>query len=63
MTPTVTGAVIAGALAVCWVAFGFWAFVLVALATLVGAGIGWIVDGRVDVRAIADALRGRRSSS
>jgi uncharacterized membrane protein len=47
----------------CWVAFGFWAFVFVAVAVLIGAGIGRIVDGRLDVRAIADALRGRRSSS
>jgi len=63
VTSTVTGAIFAGALAVCWVAFGFWAFVFVAVAVLIGAGIGRIVDGRLDVRAIADALRGRRSSS
>jgi uncharacterized membrane protein len=63
VTPTVTGALFAGALAVCWIAFGFWAFVFVAVAVLVGAGIGRIVDGRLDVRAIADAVRGRRSSS
>lgn len=63
MNATVTGAVIAGALAVIWIVLGFWAFVLVAAAALVGAVIGRIVDGRIDVRALADAFRGRRSSS
>ncbi|HZU94187.1 MAG TPA: hypothetical protein VFF85_11235, partial [Microbacterium sp.] len=33
---------------------GFWAFVLVAVAMLVGAIIGRIVDGRLDVRALAE---------
>jgi hypothetical protein len=42
---------------------GFWAFVLVAVAMLVGAIIGRIVDGRLDVRALAEVFRGRRSSS
>ncbi len=42
---------------------GFWAFLLVTLAMLVGAVVGRIVDGRLDVRALADVVRGRRSSS
>jgi len=60
---TLIGAVVAGALAIVWIVLGFWAFVLVAVAALVGAVIGRVVDGRLDVRAVADAFRGRRSSS
>ena len=63
MNATVIGAVAAGALAIVWIVLGFWAFVLVLLAALVGAVLGRIIDGRLDVRALADALRGRRSSS
>ena len=57
------GAAAAAVLALTWIALGFWAFALVAAAMLVGAGIGRILDGRLDVRALADAFRGRRSSS
>jgi len=60
---TVIGAVAAGALAIVWIVLGFWAFVLVIVAALIGAVVGRIVDGRFDVRALADAFRGRRSSS
>lgn len=63
MKATVIGAVAAGALAIVWIVLGFWAFVLVVAASLIGAAIGRIVDGRLDVRALADAFRGRRSSS
>jgi len=60
---TMIGAAVAGALAIVWIALGFWALVLVVVAALVGAVIGRIVEGRLDVRALADAFRGRRSSS
>ncbi|GAA1136044.1 MULTISPECIES: DUF2273 domain-containing protein [Microbacterium] len=63
MSTSVIGAAAGAALALTWVVLGFWAFVLVAVAMLVGAIIGRIVDGRLDVRALADAFRGRRSSS
>ncbi|MGV2985015.1 DUF2273 domain-containing protein [Microbacterium sp. AGC85] len=63
MNATVIGAATAGALAVVWIVLGFWAFVLVLVAALVGAVLGRIIDGRLDVRALADAFRGRRSSS
>lgn len=63
MNATMIGALVAGGLAVVWIALGFWAFVLVVVAGLVGALIGRLLDGRIDVRALADALRGRRSSS
>ena len=63
MSATVIGAVTAGALVVIWIALGFWAFVLVVVAALVGAVVGRILEGRIDVKALADAFRGRRSSS
>lgn len=63
MSTTIVGAGVGAVLALTWIAFGFWAFVLVAVAMLIGAGVGRIIDGRLDVRALADAVRGRRSSS
>lgn len=63
MTSTVIGAIAGGALALIWIVLGFWAFVLVVVAALLGAAIGRVLDGRLDVRALADAFRGRRSSS
>lgn len=63
MSTSIIGAAFAGVLAITWVALGFWAFVLVALAMLAGAAVGRIIDGRLDVHALADAFRGRRSSS
>jgi uncharacterized membrane protein len=60
---SVIGAAVAAALALTWVVLGFWAFVLVALAMLIGAVAGRILDGRLDVRALAAVFRGRRSSS
>lgn len=63
MNASVIGAAAAAVLALTWVTLGFWAFVLVALAMLIGAVAGRIIDGRIDVRALADVFRGRRSSS
>ncbi|THG35583.1 DUF2273 domain-containing protein [Glaciibacter flavus] len=63
MTATKFGALIAGILALVWIWWGFWAFVLVALAMVVGAFVGRIVDGRLDVSSLIDAVRGKRSSS
>lgn len=63
MSTTAIGAAAGAVLALTWVALGFWAFVLVAVAMLIGAGVGRIVDGRLDVRALAEVFRGRRSSS
>jgi len=63
MSTSMIGAAVAAILALTWIALGFWAFVLVALAMLVGAAVGRIIDGRLDVRALADVFRGRRSSS
>lgn len=63
MNASVIGAAAAAVLALTWVVLGFWAFVLVALAMLIGAVAGRIIDGRLDVRALAEVFRGRRSSS
>ena len=75
MTPTAPmttlGIVIGGALALTWVLLGFWAFLFVAVAIAIAIAIamliwglvGRIVEGRLDVSAVADAFRGKRSSS
>ncbi|TDP98576.1 MULTISPECIES: hypothetical protein [unclassified Leifsonia] len=63
MTAPRFGALIGGGLAVVWAAFGFWVFVGVAAAALVGYLVARILGGEVDLGRLADALRGRRSSS
>lgn len=63
MSTTTVGSAVGAVLALTWIVLGFWAFVLVGVAMLAGALVGRIVDGRLDVRALADAFRGRRSSS
>nr|WP_217271124.1 DUF2273 domain-containing protein [Frigoribacterium sp. VKM Ac-2836] len=50
-------------LALSALAFGFWGLVLVAVFIAVGALVGRVISGRTDVKALLDALRGRRSSS
>ena len=57
------GALIGGGLAVVWAAFGFWVFVGVAAASLVGYLVARVAGGEIDLGRLADALRGRRSSS
>lgn len=63
MTATQSGVAIAAVLAIVWIAIGFGAFLLVAIAMLIGALIGRYVEGRLDVSGIVSAVRGRRSSS
>ena len=63
MTGTKFGVIVAALLAIVWIWWGFWACVLVALAMAVGAVIGRIVDGRIDVASLVDVVRGKRSSS
>jgi len=60
---TRTGILIGAVLALTGVAFGFWAFFFVAVAMAIGALIGRIVDGKLDVSGLVDAFRGKRSSS
>lgn len=63
MTTTTTGIAVGAVLALTWVAFGFWAFVFVAFAMAVGLLVARVIDGRLDLRSLADAFRGKRSSS
>ncbi|WP_028280980.1 DUF2273 domain-containing protein [Arthrobacter sp. H5] len=63
MSPTVSGVAAGAVLSISALAFGFWGFILVALFMAVGAVIGRVADGRLDVADVVDALRGRRSSS
>ena len=60
---TRTGILIGAVLALTWVIVGFWAFFFVAIAMAVGAVIGRIVEGKLNVSALADVFRGKRSSS
>jgi uncharacterized membrane protein len=50
-------------LALTWITVGFWAFVIVLVAMAIGAGIGRVLEGKLDLRTLTDAFRGKRSSS
>ncbi|MCH8560628.1 DUF2273 domain-containing protein [Nesterenkonia sp. LB17] len=62
MSATVSGAAIGAVLALTLLVFGFWGLLLVAVATVIGAMLGRIVEGRLDLAGVMDALRGQRSS-
>lgn len=62
MSPTVTGALIGALLALAALLFGFWGFLLLALFAGIGAIVGRIASGKIDVRGLADAFTGRRTS-
>ena len=63
MSATVSGALIGAILAAAALLFGFWGFLLVALFMAIGAAVGGIASGKLDVRGLADVLTGRRTSS
>lgn len=63
MTPVVAGAAAGTVLALAGLAFGFWGFLLTAIFMGAGAILGRAAEGRLDLAAVLDALRGRRSSS
>lgn len=63
MSRTIVGMGVGAVLALSWAVVGFWAFVLVVVAMAVGGGVGRILDGRLDVHALTEAFRGKRSSS
>jgi uncharacterized membrane protein len=63
MSATMAGTAVAATLAISALAFGFWAMLLVALFMVVGAVVGRSIDGRLDLRGVLDALRGKRTSS
>ena len=62
MTGTLVGAAAGVLLAIVALVFGFWGFLLVVVLGSIGAVLGAILSGRLDVRAVADAARGRRSA-
>ncbi|AMB58608.1 DUF2273 domain-containing protein [Microterricola viridarii] len=62
MSQTVIGAMIGVILAVSILVFGWWGFLLVALFMGIGALVGRIMSGKLDVRGLANAFSGRRTS-
>ena len=62
MTTTTKGMAIGVVLALTAVAFGFWPMILVAVAIVIGWGVGRVLAGELDVKGLTDALRGRRTS-
>ncbi|CAH0225833.1 hypothetical protein SRABI76_02626 [Microbacterium oxydans] len=62
MTPTTTGALIGALLALAALLFGFWGFILMALFAGIGAAVGRVASGKLDVRGLADVITGRRTS-
>lgn len=63
MNLTVVGIGVGAILAYTALVFDFWGFLLMALFMLVGAALGRMADGKLDIRGLRDALTGRRSSS
>ena len=63
MTPVVAGTAAGAVLALAALAFGFQGFLLTALLMGIGAVLGRAAEGLLDLAAVLDALRGRRSSS
>ncbi|MEN0023692.1 MAG: DUF2273 domain-containing protein [Microbacterium sp.] len=62
MSATATGALIGALLAFAALMFGFWGFLLTAVFIGIGALVGRIVSGKLDVRGLADVFTGRRTS-
>ena len=63
ITATRAGILVGAILALTWIVLGFWAFFFVAVAMIVGALIGRVLEGKLDVAGVVSALRGKRSSS
>lgn len=63
MSATLTGTLIGAVLAFAALMFGFWGFLLVALLMGIGALTGRVMSGQLDLRAVAGAFTGRRTSS
>ncbi|WP_217133316.1 DUF2273 domain-containing protein [Leucobacter chinensis] len=63
MSTTLTGALVGAVLGFAAMLFGFWGFLLVALMMGVGALIGRVMSGELDLRAVAGAFTGRKTSS
>lgn len=63
ITATKVGIFVGATLAIVWFTMGFWAFFFVAIAMIVGAIVGRILDGKLEMRSLVDVIRGKRSSS
>lgn len=63
MKPTLIGALLGAILAWAALSHGIGGFLLMALFMAIGALFARVAGGRIDIRAILDALTGRRSSS
>lgn len=63
MKNTMIGALVGVVLAWAALSYGLGGLLLMALFMAVGALIGRLLDGRIDVRSLRDAFTGRRSSS
>lgn len=62
MSASITGIAAGAVLAFAALAFGFWGFLLVAAFMAAGLLIGRILDGKLDLRGLANALSGKRTS-
>jgi uncharacterized membrane protein len=62
MSATVTGLAVGAVLAFAALIFGFWGFLLVAVFMAVGLLLGRIIEGKLDLRGLANALSGKRTS-
>ncbi|MEC5184735.1 putative membrane protein [Cryobacterium sp. MP_3.1] len=62
MSATVTGIAVGAVLAFAALIFGFWGFLLVAAFMAVGLLLGRIIEGKLDLRGLANALSGKRTS-
>lgn len=63
MSATLTGALVGAVLAFAALIFGFWGLLLVAVLMGIGALVGRVVSGQLDLRVLAAAFTGRRTSS
>lgn len=62
MSGTIGGALIGAVLAFAALIFGFWGFLLVAVFMAIGAILGRVASGKLDLRGLANAFNGRRTS-
>ncbi len=63
MTNSQVGILVGAVLALTWIILSFWACLLVAIAMAIGVLVARLIDGKLDLRSLADAFRGKRSSS
>jgi uncharacterized membrane protein YqgA involved in biofilm formation len=54
---------VAALLVLTFAAFGFWWFLLLVIALIIGAVVGRVIEGRLDISGLVDAVSGKRRSS